>query len=929
MAIQKSIQFTGIQRALPQSLMPDGACWEQINCRRKKGALRPVGTKKIHKSWNLSDYDEVWTHDIENGITPGEPNYIGYKKDIGLLFLIWENEGTLTHTEITRDETPGQDVSVVFLKRTMIVTSDAGVEIFLFVTDSITEVKSYVQTADLPVPDVDLNKVNTENVITDAAYSASAVLGGYYAKLNEVSQTKGQMYGSIMYMTAYRLFDGSYILPSIPRYFEISNGGSFHRGNPGGGSSDDREFDLRFTVGAINATINNELYPDTIEATKDLIESICVFATKATPLHKIDETTITDQFLNSFSSAQALADQDFKNKLFVSDDFQKLAKSSGWYKIHEFVFEDVVGKTGKTTKDVDTKGFYQDYATRETLTTDQFTHHKLAARDAYVYNDRLHLLNIKTSLGSPYVIWPDSNENYGKASELEGVVSIWAKTGIGNTVAQKAINIPVYQDALYLSYDTDNYADAQIKEAELIADTDVIPGSVVIIDRTGQDMVESYSVEWKEFNGTTSYLIMPEVVGYNDSRAYKIQIAVTVEGTTHKLFEETLVKNTLMNFAFWHNTDFSVDQLSSTANYKLTKKLLTDVVNYPSITPPSEIGLPFDTNRLQVSEIQNPLIFPAKNSYQIGTGDGLAMCAGSEPLSTGQFGQFPLQVFTSKGIWALEIGTGDVLYTNILPVNGEVINNRNNVVALSQGVCYTTETGLFVVNGTEVIELSDNIENAFDTFALTESDDVQTLITDSKFVPSLSNALSDIGFIDYLTGSSVGYDHLNKELFVTNSSKGYSYVYSFENQSWYKISTSYRLLINLYPKLLAVNSGNIVSISEELTTNPVDCLIITASQSLEAPEAYKKIERAILRGLTHSSIDFKCGFYVFGSDDTVTWKLLIGNQRFGLGIKDYLIQRTHGSAKYYAFVFAGRISTSSEIKQIELIFNLKWNNRLR
>lgn len=874
MAIQKSIQFTGIQRALPQSLMPDGACCEQINCRRKKGALRPVGTKKTHKSWNLSAYDKVWTHDIENGITPGEPNYIGYKKDIGLLFLIWDNEGTLTHTEITRDETPGKDISVVFLKRTMIVTSDAGVEIFLFVTDSVTEVKSYIQTADLPVPDITLSQrglhvVNSSDPDTSvSAHSAEAVLGNYFAALNEQSQTNGAIFGSIMYITVYRLFDGSYIVPSVPRYFQASNSGKIYQRNPNGGTQSDSLWWFNFSTKSLYVTINKSDYGSISEEMKELIESICVFSTKATTLHNINEETLTDQkLLQWFTSGTN--NRDFQYMFPINSEFITLAKSASWYKIHEINFEDIVGSaSGLSTYDLDLKGFYQDYATRETLTTDQFTHHKLAARESYVYNDRLHLLNIKTSLGSPYVLWP----TIASSGTYQGIISVFIKTSLGKAIVNNSVDIPYY-DASF---------------------------------------------------------IIPEILAYNDARAYKIQVSVTISGVTYKLLEESLTKNVSMNFSFWHKTIFNADPGSTTANYKQQQILISTIVsNYPSITTPSEIGLPFDTNRLQVSEIQNPLIFPAKNSYQIGTGDGLAMCAASEPLSTGQFGQFPLQVFTSKGIWALEIGTGDVLYTNILPVNGEVINNRNNVVSLSQGVCYTTETGLFVVNGREVIELSDNIENAFDTFALTESDDVQTLITDSKFVPSLSNALSDISFIDYLTGSSVGYDHLNKELFVTNSSKGYSYVYSFENQSWYKISTSYRLLINLYPKLLAVNSGNIVSISEELTTNPVDCLIITASQSLETPDAYKKIERAILRGLTHSSIDFKCGFYVFGSDDTVTWKLLIGNQRFGLGIKDYLIQRTHGSAKYYAFVFAGRISTSSEIKQIELIFNLKWNNRLR
>lgn len=952
MAQQKTISFKGIQRAIPQSLAPDGACQEIINLRPKKGCWRPIGTKKEHKAWDLSAYDNVWVHDIENGIVPadgifpGQPNYIGYKKGTGILYTIHRlvvngvETGPLIETPIVRQATPGQNINVVFLKRTMVVTDDNGVGVFLFTSE-----KAYIQTASLPVPDVDISEsksfsINSSNPDTSvSAHSAKAILGNLYAALNEKSSTKGAMFGSIMYIVAYRLFDGNYILHSLPRYLSVSNHGKIYQRNPSGGDQDDSLWWFSLTVKSLKATINNELYPSSIKATKDLIESICIFATKATPLHKIDETTLTDTKLLQWF-ARDTNNRDFNYMFQVSPDFQKLAKSPGWYKIHEFAFEDVVGKTGRTTKEVDTKGFYQDYATRETLPADQFTHHLLTAREAYVYNDRLHLANIKTSMGLPYVIWPDSNSEYVSvpADDKTGKVSVWLKTSIGQTVIQKQVSIPYYRIATEKRVVCGTYEQAKIFIAGLptnssypnyVADSAYFEVSYIQEDGTGQ-VIDEYTVVFKNATGSTYYLLLPEIVGYNDARAYKMQITVEISGATYQIFSETLIKNELMNFAYWHNTTFSNDPSNANVNYPISKTLVSDVVaNYQKVVPPTVITLPFDTNRLQVSEIQNPLIFPAKNSYQIGTGDIIKICAGSEPLSTGQFGRFPLQVFTSKGIWALEIGTGDVLYSNVLPVNSEVVDNGNNVISLSQGVCYTTDTGLFVINGRQVVELSEIIEQPFNNFELSKTTEVQNLVTDARFVNNLSNSLRDISFMEYLNDSKIGYDYANKELFVTNILYGYSYVYSFENQVWYKISTSYRTLVNSYPKLLALTNSNIVSISDELDVNPVDCLIISAAQSFESPDAYKKIERAILRGLTHSGISSQVGFYVFASNDLVTWQYLLGNQRSGTGIKDFLVQRSHGSAKYYAFVFAGRITTSSEIKQIELIFNIKWNNRLR
>ena len=40
------------------------------------------------------------------------------------------------------------------------------------------------------------------------------------------------------------------------------------------------------------------------------------------------------------------------------------------------------------------------------------------------------------------------------------------------------------------------------------------------------------------------------------------------------------------------------------------------------------------------------------------------MATATTALSTGQFGQFPLYVFTGEGVFALSVGTGDIAYAN-------------------------------------------------------------------------------------------------------------------------------------------------------------------------------------------------------------------------------------------------------------------------
>lgn len=949
------INYSGMNRAIPQSDSPSGSCQEIINSRFRKGCWRPIPEKKLHSfrpsavftySSSAITFDRIFFHDIENGIVSGQPNWIGLKiipqsgasAAYGRLFAINADNTCELIIDNINTET---DIDVVFIKRTMIVASGDGVLVFLFNQD-----KKYVQTATLPVPDIDITTANLTSKTTEFAKLdnakdiAASALGYYYALLNSESQKDGKMFGSIMYITAYKLFDGSYILPCIPKYLQISTGDTIKFTNWYGEGNYSVEMTLN--LANLKATVNNELYTsEIIGDTKDLVQSICVFATKATPLHLIDETTITETTVQTNIPGNGghtvWNTKEFKDFFPVNKEFGKLAMSSGWYLISEFTFDDIVGQTGRTTKDVDSVGFYQDYATRDTLTTDQFTHHKLSARSAYVYNDRLHLLNIKTSFGLPYVIWPDNTVSYGKSDEKDGIITVWSKTSIGNSIIKSLVKVPIYREVLDQSQDFGiNYGDAYLFFNSLYADypeNNYVLGTGYI-ERTEhiyEGTPPTYKVFYKSYTGSeTSYYLLPEVVGYNDNRAYKMQISVW-SGTEYVvLFEESLTKNDTMNFAVWHNKSFDANHASTTANFPKTKKNV-NLVTLPA-TIASEIGLPFDTNRLQVSEIQNPLIFPTKYSYQIGTGDGITMMSGSEPLSQGQFGQFPLQVFTTKGIWALEIGTGDVLYTNVLPSSSEVIDNKLNVISIGDGVLYSTVKGLFVLVGRQSTEIAEVVEGVpYEN--ITGLSEIAKLIENSElnihFTPGLENSLSDIDFLEYLQTSSIGYDQPNKELIVTNKNKQYSYIYSLESKVWYKISHSYDLLINDYPRLVGVRGSNVYTISEEDETQHIEVLIISNAQNFTLPDVNKQIERVIQRTSFKTNVGKVGGFYVFASDDLEKWQLISGKQKDGDYIKDLLVQQGHVSAKYFMFVFNGLMSCNSEIKTIEISFKQKFTSKLR
>ncbi len=74
------------------------------------------------------------------------------------------------------------------------------------------------------------------------------------------------------------------------------------------------------------------------------------------------------------------------------------------------------------------------------------------------------------------------------------------------------------------------------------------------------------------------------------------------------------------------------------------------------------------------------------------------------------------------------------------------------------------------------------------------------------------NTPSIVGVLEYLEGSSVGYNHIKRDLRVINVTRVASYDYSFDSQRRYTISKSFKLLINAYPILHGVTNGNILSL---------------------------------------------------------------------------------------------------------------------
>ena len=262
-------------------------------------------------------------------------------------------------------------------------------------------------------------------------------------------------------------------------------------------------------------------------------------------------------------------------------------------------------------------------------------------------------------------------------------------------------------------------------------------------------------------------------------------------------------------------------------------------------------------------------------------------------------------------------GQGDVLFAAINPLNGEVAHSQDQIVSTGHGVVYTTKRGIYFINGMKIEPLSDVIEGRplldfisnghFDYFIKTPT------------LCNLDGKISEIDVIDYISAAQFGFDKINNELVISNSTYDYSYVFNFESMSWHKIGTSYDIFINDYPTLLGMNENGVFDLGLETNLETLHFAFVTQPQTLGVMNTYKKIERSVLKCNLTIQDGTYLTFAVFASDDLKTWQFITGGQRTGF-VNNLLTTRSHGSAKYFIFVISGQVKLiESSIKSINTI----------
>lgn len=316
---------------------------------------------------------------------------------------------------------------------------------------------------------------------------------------------------------------------------------------------------------------------------------------------------------------------------------------------------------------------------------------------------------------------------------------------------------------------------------------------------------------------------------------------------------------------------------------------------------------------LNVSAQYNPFIFPVEYSYSF-TGDILDVATSYLPVSSTQVGQYPLTVFTTSGIYALEQGNGSVLYSNITPLQPLVATGKP--VSTPHGTFFISSRNLYLLSGRDSICISAVLDGERD-LRLRSNQSYQKLCYGNGYLHSFAELLSQVDFRDFAENSVLSYDQLNNELCIGSTLDiiDYSYVFNMTSNTFHKISRKYLGSYGSSRYAIEVSGDNrsIVDMQDEESGEQA-VLLQSRPMSLEA--LYTHIQRAILLTDTHLSGNQHLCLSVFGSDNLYDWKCIISAQKQNVALRHIRTNKAAKSYRDYVILISGYVSTDTDISDL-------------
>ena len=274
-----------------------------------------------------------------------------------------------------------------------------------------------------------------------------------------------------------------------------------------------------------------------------------------------------------------------------------------------------------------------------------------------------------------------------------------------------------------------------------------------------------------------------------------------------------------------------------------------DNISLPSIENEIE-----DLNsQIFTSVVNNPFVFEASGDNTVGTGKILGIIANTEAVSQGQFGQYPLIVFTDEGIYGLSVNS-EGLYSRAYPISREVCNEDSPLVPTDRLVFFASKKGLMAASGGSVACMSEQMRGR---------------------VPRNFATFGEGKFLDFLKDCFIAYDYRDSILRIFSKGKSYQYIYNMVDKTFSMVNSGIeaQAVVNDYPdNLIQDTNGNVYSLTSKPDINE-DTESYSGSFTTRTLKLGGSMTLKSLRAVKHlfDSDEGTIGLEIYGSNDCKHW----------------------------------------------------------
>lgn len=524
------------------------------------------------------------------------------------------------------------------------------------------------------------------------------------------------------------------------------------------------------------------------------------------------------------------------------------------------------------------EGTLQSLAVREELNDEYLSHDRRTFTDAFLYNSRLNL--------------------FGQKREPFCGFTAQAMFAYVNTHANVLFE-EKQEDKLYNRYTTITFTEPQ--EYKIITEIREDCGTRVVKATYSGTMPLAQFCSDKGSDGIYSKQSWPAYFYYPNPKAKIMYIF----GNEQCVYIIALKQHDFLNGAY-ARLDFNSARIDF-RDHGIP-------INVPILNKDIVIDA---KNKIYTSEVNNPFVLPAQYVNAVGTGEVLTCCAATKALSEGQFGQFPLYVFTTEGVWALEVAQ-DGTYSARQPVSRDVCINRKSVCPIDNAVLFATTRGIMIIQGSQTSCITDSIFSEAAYNVLQQLPHIDQL--HEKLGHTVDTCMTVQPLRTFIADCQIIYDYIHRHIIIFNPVYTYAYVYSLKSKQWGMMYANFASTFNAYPEALAMNHhGSIISLSD---TDADICraLYITRPLKLDAQNILKTISTIIQRGHFRRT---DISTVLYASRDLYHWKLVWSSA-------DSNLHGMRGTPyKYFRIAALAKLPADASISGASIEFITRMNNKLR